>query len=818
MASDTTINQSANPADWSVFYADLQQKGNVPDASCADINQNNAVFSSMFLDLSVIKNTIRLSGYNPLMTVIYADVLVIPNLTNWLLNSQGLVIFARRIEVAGSATILLDFRESTTAQVIIFADEFVGELSVNAIKKDVLQPVIFKITQNEVAPGVSVNAENGAPTIHPLKFKQGIGFDIAKRFEKYLNNSFIFGSLLYDQNQTLALSILLWVKSWAAQSDQFQELFYRSTSLGTLLNSQINAQENGALFVPYLTANVYTTLAQAFAADAAKYENDYQHLSTQKVLTDEAIAVAKTMVANSQSEIVYVNSLLKQANENYDNAVTAATQAQQNFNIQKIKTDDVAAKFQQIGIPDYVREQTIKAIVSLVTALVTFGAGIAAMAVGDEAAGPAAAEGAVKSVQAVEEAAGIGSEIAKTAKDLAETMKKLKKLVEALQKVYELAKAVKEVADNISSAKGQVDVIQDMEDTTDGADLSAADGWAIYKIQTDNLMKDPVEKGIGYAAEYLEAIDILVVYGQSLNAAQLAVIKTGQQAAAITFQLHYAQEKQANLQALVDNLKAGEAPILAMMQQFYQKYLDGKSSLFAALKSYQASYFYWALRRSVVQPKIVDPVSDLSAGIADITKITMDSATALEQFDPPPQQMSNILFTIKDPEILKQLHTTGQTSWVLPLTDEEFAGMERVRLNTIRVWLEGTDFNGSNHSVFITVTTTGNYLDTYKKTNYQFNSKTLTRTFKYRVDNHGTNPDWEFDNGLLGFVQIDGAVDKEVAYAYFQPTPFSEWHISLLANNQGLDYSSISKITMYFAGTAIGSTSLARKKLIEKAI
>jgi hypothetical protein len=812
-ATNAIQNQSAYPADWSAFYTALQSQGNVPDAACAVISAQSAIFRGMFLDLSVIKESLRQAATVPLLTTIYADVLVVPDLTNWLLQSTGLIIYARRIEVTGSATVMLDYQQTTTAQVVVFASELVGTLTVSAVRNSQQEPVLFSLTQANVVPGISVNCSQGEPASQVLQLAQGYGYQMGDNMQLYLSNSFIFGSLLYDQNPTLALAIFLWVKDWAAQNSQLEELFYRSTSLVNLLSAQVNAAANGATFVPYLTADIYTSLAQAFADDAAKYEADYQQLSTQKVFTDVEISVAKTMVANSQSEITYVTALLQQANQNYDNALAAVTKAQNNFNAQKIVVSGVAAQFQQIGIPDYEREQIIKAVVGLVTAVVTFGAGIAAMAMGDGAAAPAAAEGAVSSVKAVAQAADTGAAVAKTASNLAATMEQLKKLVEALQKVYELAKAVKEVADNISTATGQMQVVQAMQATTGGADLSAADGWAVYKIQVDNILQDPVDKGIGYAADYKEALDILVVYGQSLSAAQLAVITAGQQAAAIIFQLHYAQQKQDNLQSLVDSLQAGEAPTLALMQQFYQKYLDGKSSLFAALKSYQASYFYWALQPSAVRPQIVDPVSDLNAGIQNITKLALDKANALGRFDPPPQEMANMFFEITDPAVLKQLQTTGQATWVLPLDDSEFAGLNRVRVSTIRVWLEGATLPAGNSSVYLTITTAGNYLDRYQGTNYQFNSKPLTRSFKYMVAQQGQNPDWRFDNGTYGFVQIDGAVDKEVAYAYFEPTPFGEWSLSLLANNPGLDYSRISKLTMYFEGTAIGATTSARRML-----
>lgn len=818
MATIVTKSQSADPADWQIFYDDLQSKGHIPNAASKEITAQTAIFRGMYFSLSDIQEEIRSSEYNPIMTVIYADVLNIDNQTNWLLQSTGLVIFSRRIEVGTDASILLDYQKTSSAQLVIFALEFTGQLEVSAVKDSKQQPIIFNLSQANICPGVSIGDESGTPTSQALKLSQGIGFQLPEDLQLYLNNAFIYASLLYDQNQSLALSIFLWVKGWASQSDQMEELFYRSTSMSSLLNSQINASNNGAVFVPYLSTQIYTSLAKAFAGEASKYESDYQQLSTQKVLTDDGIELAKTLVANSQSETNYVTALLKQANSNWENAVAAVSKAQSNFNNQKIVVSGIAAKFQQIGIPDYEREQTIKAIVSLVSAVVTFGAGIAAMAVGDEAAAPAAAEGAINSAKTVANAASTGAEVAKTASKLSELMAKLKKLVAMLQKVYELANAVKTVADNIGSAKGQIEVIQKMQDTTDGADLSAADGWAIYKIQADDVLQDPINKKIEFAEEYKQALDILVIYGQSLSANQLAVIKAGQESAALTFQLHYAQQKQANLQQLVNKLKAGEKPILEMMQQFYQKYLDRKSSLFAALKNYQASYFYWALRKSSVRPKIVDSVTDLNAGIHDITEIVMDQANALNQFFPQPQPMKNILFEIEDPSILKELHENGQTTWVLPIDSMDFAGLNRVRLSNIQIWLEGAKLNGNSDSIYMNITTAGNYLDRYKGTNYQFDSKPLTRSFKYKVASDGLNPDWRFDNGELGFVQIPGEVDKEVAYAYFVPTPFSEWTISLEKNNQGLDYSNISKITMYFEGTAIGSAiaATARKKKIQK--
>ena len=476
----------------------------------------------------------------------------------------------------------------------------------------------------------------------------------------------------------------------------------------------------------------------------------------------------------------------------------------------------VAIDFEEIGIPEYQRKVILDGIFDLVTSIVTFGGAIALMAVGDEAAAPAAAKGAVNAVEAVADAASSTAKVVKLADELAKTMENLKKLVEVLQKVYELAMAIKAVADNISSAQSKTDIIQQMQDTTDGADLSAADGWTIFQIKADNAMQDPIDLGIQYAQDYKEAMNILVVYGQSLSAAQLAVIKASQDAAALSFQLQYAKQKEANLQKLVDQLKVGEKTTLDLMQQLYLKYLNSKSALFSALKSYQDSFFYWALAESTIQPKIIDSVDDLNSGIQDIIRIAMDEASALERFNPPPQKMTNMTFAITDQSTIKNLQDNYETQWILKINNEEFGGLDRVRLDNIRVWLEGVTFTGGSQTVMMTITNTGNYLDRYNDLDYQFNSKGLTRTFKYKVSRDSRNADWSFENGTYGLVQIDGSVDHEVAYAYFRPTPFSEWKISLKSDNNGADFSAVTKITMYFEGSAIGSTEHAQLMLTKK--
>ena len=112
-----------------------------------------------------------------------------------------------------------------------------------------------------------------------------------------------------------------------------------------------------------------------------------------------------------------------------------------------------------------------------------------------------------------------------------------------------------------------------------------------------------------------------------------------------------------------------------------------------------------------------------------------------------------------------------------------------------------------NKTISILISTSGSYRDRLNGTNYQFTAKPLQRGFEYHLGpatGGKPNPSWTFEDGDLGYIEMDGSVAAEVSYAYFEPTPFTEWTITIRpADNPGLNLSKVSKITMQFQGSAI---------------
>jgi hypothetical protein len=796
--------------DWRGLYTNLEQQGHVPNATDAVIDSNNAVFRSMCVDLGDLKSKISDSDFNPTHVTVFADVLTIPDGASWVLASSALVIIARRVECAGSSKVMLDYRQSDTASLVFFADEVAGNINVLAVTPGSATPASFTIDSSFKSIGIQIHLVSGTAQSTPLSRAQGFPLSPTASFTTALSNSFIFGSLLYDSDSALALSVFNWVKNWSAESLDLIGIYLRSSSLAALLTSQLNAKANGAAFVPYLSSTIYTKLAQSYSDQARQYEANYINLSTQKVLTDEGIQFAKALRDNAQSNSAYIAALKVQAEGNYNNAIAALNAATYNFKSQQTASEMVAIDFRDVGLPEYEREQIIKAIFDLGTALVTFTVAIGAMLVGQEEAAPAAAAGAVQGAEAVAAAAKTASTIAKLAKDLADAMKTIKKLVEAAKSVYEFASAVVTASSQIQNAGSFVAKMQALDFNSDGVDLTASDQWEIFRLKAEAVLESPVEKGIGYASEYRQSLQILAIYGQSVTSAQVAAVEAGQRYAQVLLQVELAQQQQDRLNALVGSLQAGEQPIAEMMQAFYMRYLDVKSSMYAALQGYRSSYFYWALAPSSVNPAIVDPVTDLSSGLQDLTAIALDQSTALSRFDPPPVAMTDKSYTVTEPNVLSGIRTGKSATWALPADDAAFLGLDRVRLGTVRVWLEGVRTAKPLQKISVRISTSGSYRDRLDGTPFQFTSRPLTRPFEYHVEpaaSHQPSPAWKFANGDFGFIEIDGRVDDEVRYAYFQPTPFSTWTITVdPANNPGIDLSQVTGITMQFQGSAVGSS------------
>jgi hypothetical protein len=814
MTTETLILTAEPPLqqqDWATLYRTLEKDGLVPSASEQAIEPQRARFRAMYLDLGEVKTALSKANVDPASVTLYCDVLNIPDGTAWLLSGAALTIIARRVQIGAGASVLLDFRTSQSGSLVFFADEVQGSLKVVAAGKE---PARFTIDAPPPTGGVQVRFKGQGPVSLPLTHAQGMATSPAGAFQRALTTEFLFASLLYDQQPPLALSMLAFLERWSGTSNELLDTYLRSSSMLSILTATVDARKNGAAFVPYLTRAIYTDLIRAFVAEAQQYEANYRTLATQKELTKQNIELAQRLAQHQLYQSQYVAQVIEQAKLNYDNALAAASMATKNFETTRLDIDLIKADFENIGIPAWKTAQILKAVIDLTGAVVTFAAGIGSVLATGGATGGAVAGGAVDTAKAVAKAAETGSKIAEMAKSLADVMAKLKKVGEVLGKLVTFVGKIIEVAKDVNGSGKLIDEMRKFDFSGEGAGLTASFEWEVYRLTSDDALQGPVDAGVRYANELKLAVDTFAIYGQALAAARLSVVTAGQAYANALLQKQLSDRQQKNLEEYAASLKEREAPIAEMMQLFYQRYLDTKSSMFAAILGYRASYAYWALQPSQIRPRIIDPVDAIDTGLKNLTAIALDNESALKRFDPPPQELVHKRLVVDDPAVLAALQKEGQATWNIRLDTVPLLGLDRVRLNRVRVWLEGAK-PGSSGSVTVLIGTTGNYLDRHNHTQYQFVAQPLRRKFQYRVsERKGTGADWKFDDGTYGHIEVDGAVDKEVSYAYFEPTAFTQWQVRLDKSSPGTDLSGVTKITMEISGsiiTELNSRELARR-------
>jgi hypothetical protein len=787
--------------DWKNLFQDILTQGGVPSPSATSIDGNQAIFRAMYVDLAAVQAEIRSAGCDPQQVIIYADVLDIPENFRWFPTGKILTVIARRIEAGTGSRLRLDWREGNhLSGLMLLADEVGGTIEVVGAEPGGTAAQ-FQFSSLPGEGGVLVRCRDGKGTQTALTRAQGLAIDPPPALMDAFGTAFIVASLLFDRQPLIAVNMLRWLVRWTRVSPVFKSTFLRSSSALALLSAQVEAGKTGAAFVPYLSRAVYADLAGAFVAQAQQYEANWRLMSIEKVVTDRFIELARTLLDNQISQSQYVTRLTEQAKVNFDNAVVAVDDAGRNFDTAKLKAQLVKADFEHYGIPEWIRNQIIKGVVDLAGAAISFGVGVAGLLAGNPAAGAAAVGGAVQGAGAVAAAASAGSALAGTASKLAETMANLKKLLEALNQIYQFSRAVTEAIQKFNTVS--IEKLKGME-LPEAADITATAHWQSYRQHATANLEDPVQKGVRYARELRSAVEDIAIFGQALASAQAATIRAGQDYAALQLQKQLAETQQQRLEAWVNQLVAGSPPVDAMMQEFYLRYLDAKSSLFTAVQQYRASFYYWALEPSDVDPKIIDGVHSINSGLDKLTSMALDNQSAFNRFQPPPQVMLRKRVTIDSPAILTALNQDGQATWDIGFDTPTFAGFGRIRLSTVRVWLEQDEPVAADHTVTIQIATAGAYQDRLKGLSYQFTSKPLERAFQYRVSTSRQGPpDWQFANGAYGYIEVDGTVDREVAYAYFEPTPFAQWRVRPSIHSSGTDLSKVKRIVMEFSGSLI---------------
>jgi hypothetical protein len=772
-----------NTQDWSSIYAAVQQTAQVPSTAETTRDGSRLIVRDLVVSLDTVIQAVESAPSPPLVAYVFADVVTLSATRNWALPPMALFIVARRVVATSGTFLQLDYRTNPNSTIVVFANEIEGPLSVHAVTStNPRVPAIFDLTQfDSIGVQISLSGDQAVQTPVPALPPELLA--VGSSLWMSLSTSFEFAAILIESQPDIARAILAWLQAACAPSALVADVSLQSAAL----LAQLTVTASDVHFVPYLSPSVYESTAAAFGDAAKQYESQYQFFSAQNAAKDQWIAAAQNMEKYFALTADFNRELIAQAQANLEGASDAVHEATLRYQLTQLTIDPLRAKF-EAGIEKWKDDETLAAVFQILVAIVTFGAAIAEIAVGDPAAAGAADGAAASAGVAAANAAKAGGEAAKVAgtmSELAGAMDGLKKAAKALAATYEVIQKIVEASSAVQSSNGYSDPIPGVDDISTQAE------WDIFRMKVDRMMQFPVDQGIDGAADYREALDELTIYAKALAATQASLVRTAQELARLQLQARVSAGMTQTIDDSIARMQQSEKPDQLAMHLFFARGMAVRRWLFIAIRNYTWSYRYWALRPSSVTPSITASASDL---VDDLAEMQRDYADALEAFQAPPQSFGTenggLEVEITDPRVLADLRTKGETQFVVDTSRPEFAAFDRVRLSRLRVWLYG-----ANGGAYVQIRTSGVYDDRLAGTGFKFTAAPLERFFQYQ----GAPGD---ASGIVG----GGVVDDEDRFAYFQPTPFTNWQLRVPPSlNDGLDLTGLSKVTMTFAGSAIGT-------------
>jgi hypothetical protein len=715
---------------------------------------------------------------------VFADVLRIEGRLN--LAVTALTLHARRIEVAAGASLQLKSpdpaqaacRLEIHAQEWAFADTSAAlPISLGGMRHDALPLLRGGALIAQVAADGSVDFRETAALADGDPLTGQIVLNTAKRLVHCAR-------LPSGFSQTLPLQMAAWVARTGADP------LLRSDA--TALSARLRTPRGKQRFVPYLQLAQYADLARSTQTALQAVEQAHGQLFNRTLSLDDQKQAAEHLLAHYQHAKSFADELLSQAAEDTARASEATALAQTRL---QARSADIQARlkaFEQ-GIEDKKAELERQAVFGIALGVLALGAGIAMVCFTGPAGAGAAATGAAKVAEA-------GSQTAKQVNRLVELLKIIAKVMDAIQKIqgyYALLKQAYDVVNDPLKSRGRAEAAgQRIPQPLAAADTMGAADWEEFMVGLDAAFKPAQEQGITGAEELLLALKKLAIRGKDLVATQANLDQCQQRLQQCLWQTLRDEADINDMRQRIQAMAEQRGPGTVLMTYTAQLRDRLKFRLLHAIGNMADAYAYYVLEDAKVQPDIRSSGAELAKTLSDLQQALVNAKErrgTISDWGPD-------ALTVQDSGPLLALQQTGAMSW--SVGSENFAGLDRIRVSDIRVWLRG---DLGSRRLHIQVGTSGDYLDRLGGQTFEFAAWPLARTFRYEHDPHGRDQD-AWGRPVRVTLRANDAEGD-----YFEPTAFTTWTIHLPRElNKGLDPARITGVALEFVGTAMGARARSR--------
>ncbi|OQQ09641.1 hypothetical protein BK411_03580 [Vibrio splendidus] len=774
------------------FSSDWLELNNLPNSTeyptwvqsaYSDVGVLSRSTSDLHINLSDWIAEQNLYVTNPSKIVVFADTIEVPENFNLLVNNQNILIFARKIVGPGTPTFVLG-QQGSAASISVIAGEIETPINVLAFQSD------GSITQD----ALTGNTGDGESVVLAGEHYRRTTIDsnitgqmklATEPFTDIINRSFDMAASLFDTNPELSLDLINWIEQSLRYSGSVVEddPILSDLYLQTVAFKQfINFSTKESHYVPYLDKVLYQDKYEAYLNAMVAYQAQWDIIQDRSTVIEDKIEAAKLALANIEDVLRAQSSIITQTQSNIDKIGDSLTEVDNQYKAQELVTLDARTTY-LVGVENWKTQQQLNAALAIFKAISEIGSAVSGVFTGN-----------LSGVNDLTE------QLAKTP----EALEKAKNLVTNIKSVTGIIDSVTKTISGISQLTADIKStikFQKISEAMDGFNFNIPTinesnlAWDLMITEIRSNLRYADSLGIKGTRQYLLELEKQVLLGKAINITQLNFAQEQAKLVDLLLTNNVTINQQQRLNDAIGGYQIDTDNFNSIERELSRVLMHFKRPMYVALSNYVQAYEYWALKPSEITSSLNKSYLDYQF---DLASIESEYVNALSSFQPAPQDFTIDNYTISSPEQLESFATTGQLNFSIPLEQVQLCSFDRVRLSTVRVFLEGENLPYGKQ-LNLRVSSSGNYADRYENQDYQFSSNPVSRAFYYRIDDPTTN-----DISII----TDGAVANKFEYAYFQPTPFTSWNVTLnnfdkteQANNQYLK--DIEQIRVEFLGSGI---------------
>ncbi|QUM86229.1 hypothetical protein [Moritella sp. 28] len=772
------LSYHVEATDWTELYG-LSEPANLPQTFFTkneEISSTAMLAADLYIDLTQTLGNAQIGSKKPTTIVIVADTVEVSDNFVLTLKNQSLFIFARRIIGSGRGTISLDSKG--TELIGVFAEEVSANLSALVVYSDGRYE-LDAIESNKSGSGQLISLYSDRHQV------QTVSGDISGYLQQNLEGhqqvfekAFDMAASVYDQDPTLSIAMLTWLEKTlrAAPTVMAEHPFIANLYLQSVNLKQFTEFANKANnYVPYLDASLYQNTYAGYLDTMVDYQTQFERFSDQNKTAQERKNAAGLMSANLDDAIAAETEIVDLVRDKITKIESSRSSIEKLFSAQKSSVFRARSNF-LVGLENWKTKQELLVALEVFTAVATLGSAVAGSFVGS-------AEGLNA----------LAKDIPDTAYELTELAIKIKTVAGVLEKVTSAVKGMADLTTTIKRDLKYDKIAQRFEGLSfDIPSLHESNNaWEILLIDVRTQLRWADSLGVVGAASYLAELEKLIVYGKSINAVQIELVQEQSRMVELLIASEVNTNQVMRIEDLIADIETDSLVLAELETKFYRSLNSLKRPMFIALANYEAAFNYWGLTSSKVTPSLNKSYLNYKL---DLATLNDEYTNALNSFSPSPQDFYINSIEITDEQQIADFAADGALSVNIAQDHPAFSLFERVRLDTVRVILQGEALPTSQ-DYFIDIRSNGEYQDRWQNNQFTFNANPLYRLFGYQLDN-GAVDDTQFS------IISDGSVADKFEFAYFEPTPFSTWSFKL-RNAQNFDLSKVQSIRLEFSGNAI---------------